>query len=140
MIPLNEQHEMWLLETAAAAGHPDPEGFTATVARNARKGGGNWGGLTDEEAEAYGVQAPNEPVMSVFGALQAGKTTTVGRDAVLSRYNDGIITGRTPVNPFVNNQGQLILHNVPAFDLDEDTDALADLITETLDDLDGLDP
>jgi len=148
----------WLVEAAAMGGSPDPEGLVAQMQAVGKRG--NVTGVNPAEAKRAGVPDVSEPFMSFAAAVkidsgmlgadrdsvrrasasrgELADAAIAGRGMVQEAYTQAITSNAQPVNPFVDQQGLLVLHRkFSAAPLLKDTDAvLGEIVDDFLGEFD----
>lgn len=106
---MKDSEVLWLLETLSSQGHPDPEGFVASLT----DGENNPAKLLPEEGMRYGITNVDEPALSIYGAMARDKDNGVGdkyssadRNKVRSMASNAIMNNQPPANPFIDNEGR----------------------------------
>lgn len=148
----------WLVEAAAMGGSPDPEGLVAQMQTVGKRG--NVAGINPAEAKRAGVPDVSEPFMSFSAAVKldsgmlgadrdsvrraSAQRGSLAEEAISRRslvqeaYTQAIASNTQPVNPFIDQQGLLVLHRqFPAAPLLKDTDTvLGEIVDDFLGEFD----
>lgn len=118
----------WLVDAAASAGSPDPEGLVSQMQVNRSKV--NQAGVDKAAAKSVGVPDVTEPFLSFTAAVKLDKASFQGdpdalrrksnpalaeaaianRSNVQQQYSQALMNETPPQDPFFNEGGQLVLH------------------------------
>lgn len=105
---------LWAFEALANAGHPDPEGLIARI--ESTRDDGNITGISKSDAAQVGISSIGEPVMSMFAATlfdarnnKTYQASDVRRADINDRINSALFENIPPKNPFLDNEGFLVL-------------------------------